>query len=92
MRSRGRPAKTYVDSLRADTGLNDTGEMGGLMADRVLWRQRINTRTLKPPSKSSQVQLTGKASIPEYIYILCITTIYRKTGVPENQLPDDPGT
>ena len=49
VRSRGRPAKTYVDSLRADTGLNDTGEMGGLMADRVLWRQRINTRTLKPP-------------------------------------------
>ena len=49
VRSRGRPAITYVDSLRADTGLNDTGEMGGLMADRVLWRQRINTRTLKPP-------------------------------------------
>ena len=40
---------TYVDSLRADTDLNGTGEMGGLMADRVLWRQRINTRTLKPP-------------------------------------------
>ena len=49
VRSRGRPATTYVDSLRADTGLNDTGEMGGLMADRVLLRQRINTRTLKPP-------------------------------------------
>ena len=41
---------TYVDSLRADTGLNDTGEMSGLMVDRVLWRQRINTRTLKLPS------------------------------------------
>ena len=40
---------TYVDRLRADTGLNDTGEMGGLVADRVLWRQRINTRTLEPP-------------------------------------------
>ena len=49
VRSRGRPAMTYVDSLRADTGLSDTGEIGGLMADRVLWRQRINTRTLKPP-------------------------------------------
>ena len=43
VRSRGRPAMTYVDSLRADTGLSDTGEIGGLMADRVLWRQRINT-------------------------------------------------
>ena len=32
VRSRGRPDKTYVDSLRADTGLNDTGEMGRLMA------------------------------------------------------------
>ena len=49
VRSKERPAITYVDNLRADTGLNDTGEMGRLMADRVLWRQRINTRTLKPP-------------------------------------------
>jgi hypothetical protein len=49
VRSRGRPAMTYVDSLRADTDLNDTGEMGGLISNRVLLRQRINTRTLKPP-------------------------------------------
>ena len=48
-RSRGRPALTFVDNLRADTGLTDTGEIGRLMADRVLWRQRIDTRTLKPP-------------------------------------------
>ena len=33
---------TYVESLRADTDLNDTGEIGEVMADRVLWRQRIN--------------------------------------------------
>ena len=32
-------ALTYVDSIRQDTGLSDTGEVGGLrlMADRLLW-------------------------------------------------------
>ena len=49
VRSSEIPAMTYFDSLRADTGFNDTGEMGGLMADRVLWRQHINTQTLEPP-------------------------------------------
>ena len=48
-RSRGRPCKTFVDNLRDDTGLTNTGEIAGLMADRLLWRQRIDTRTLKPP-------------------------------------------
>ena len=48
-RSRGRPCMTYVDNLRDDTGLTSTGEIGGLMADRLLWRQRIDTRTQKPP-------------------------------------------
>ena len=48
-RSRGRPALTYIDNLRNDTGLADTEEIGRLMADRTLWRQHINTRTLKPP-------------------------------------------
>jgi hypothetical protein len=49
VRDRGRPAMSYVDNLRKDTGLNDTGEIGRLMADRLLWRRRIDTRTLKPP-------------------------------------------
>ena len=40
---------TYVDSIRGDTRLNDNGEIGGLMVDRVLWRQRINVWKLKPP-------------------------------------------
>ena len=48
-RSRGRPALTFIDNLRKDTGLADTEEIGRLMADRTLWRQHINTRTLKPP-------------------------------------------
>ena len=45
-----------------------------------------NLRTIK-----YRLQLTGKASIPEYIYVY-ITTICRKTGVPENLLPDNPRT
>jgi hypothetical protein len=48
-RSRGRPALTFIDNLRNDTGLADTLEIGRLMAGRTLWRQRINTQTLKPP-------------------------------------------
>ena len=40
---------TYVGSLRVDTGLNEGGEIGGLMADGLLWRQRIATWTVKPP-------------------------------------------
>ncbi|KAL5271007.1 hypothetical protein ACHWQZ_G001606 [Mnemiopsis leidyi] len=48
-RTRGRPALTYVDNLRKDTGLSDTREIAGLMADRLLWRRHINARTLKPP-------------------------------------------
>jgi len=39
----------YVENLRSDTGMNYSGEMGGLMADRLLWRKRINTWRLKPP-------------------------------------------
>ena len=39
---------TNFDKL-ADTEQNDTGEIGGLMADRVLWRQRIDTRMMKLP-------------------------------------------
>ncbi|KAL5252408.1 hypothetical protein ACHWQZ_G015245 [Mnemiopsis leidyi] len=43
-RTRGRPALTYVDNLRKDTGLSDTREIA-----RLLWRRHINARTLKPP-------------------------------------------
>ena len=48
VKRRGILAMIYVDSLRADTRLNDTGEIGGLKVDRMQWRQRIDTRTLKP--------------------------------------------
>ena len=44
LRSREKPAMTYVDSIRTDTGLNDTGEIGGHMADGVIWRQQVLRR------------------------------------------------
>ena len=48
-RGRGRPPLTFVDTLRKDTGLVNTEEIRRLMADRKLWRDKIETRTLKPP-------------------------------------------
>ena len=49
VRGRGRPALTFVDTLRSDTGLDSTMDIGTLMADRQLWRDFIKTRTMKPP-------------------------------------------
>ena len=48
-RGRGRPALTYVDTIRGDTELNNTDEIRRLMEDRLLWRNVIDTQTLKPP-------------------------------------------
>ena len=48
-RGRGRPRTTYVDVLRRDTGLESLAEIQRLMQDRVLWRQFIMSRMLKPP-------------------------------------------
>ena len=48
-RGRGRPKLTYIDSLKKDTGLECAEEICRLMDDRMLWRQYINARTLKPP-------------------------------------------
>ena len=62
VQSRRRPAITYVDNLRP-TCLNDTDKNGGRMADRVVWRQRIKTRTLKPPQVSKSVK-NDKFSLP----------------------------
>ena len=48
-RGRGRPKTTYVDVLMRDTGLDSLAEIQRMMQDRVLWRQFIMSRTLKPP-------------------------------------------
>ena len=39
--SRGRPATTYIDTLRRDTGLSNTGEIRALMINSDLWRAAI---------------------------------------------------
>lgn len=44
---RGRPKLTYIDSLRKDTGLKNTHEIGTLMLDRMQWRHIVdNVREL----------------------------------------------
>lgn len=48
-RGRGRPTLTFVDTIRGDTELSSTDEIGRLMANRMLWKNSIDTRTLKPP-------------------------------------------
>ena len=48
-RTRGGQKITFVDNIRRDVGLSDTDEIGRLMGDRKLWRDRIRSRTLKPP-------------------------------------------
>ena len=40
-RSRGRPATTYIDTLRRDIGLSNTGEIRALMKNSDLWRASI---------------------------------------------------
>ena len=35
--SRGRPATTYIDTLRRDNGLINTGEIRALMINSDLW-------------------------------------------------------
>ena len=47
-RGRGRPKITFLDNIRRDTDLTDTGEIKRLMSDRQVWRKSINARTLKP--------------------------------------------
>ena len=41
IRNRGRPATTYIDTLRRDTGLSNTGEIRALMINSDLWRAAI---------------------------------------------------
>ena len=48
-RNRGAPKLTFVDTIRRDVDLQDTGEIKQLMLDRKLWRDRIDARTKKPP-------------------------------------------
>ena len=40
-KSRGRPHATFIDTLKRDSGLNNTAEIRTLMMDRVQWRAAI---------------------------------------------------
>ena len=42
-RGRGAGIKTYPKMLKEDTKLTSELEIQGLMADRLLWRQRVNS-------------------------------------------------
>ena len=42
-RGRGRPAATFVDTLRRDTGLSSTNEIRALMEDRDQWKTAIRS-------------------------------------------------
>ena len=46
-RRAGRPTKTYVDQLQADTGYT-TGEIESCMENRNLWRALIGVRQMTP--------------------------------------------
>ena len=37
-RDRGRPRTTYIDTIKADSGLDDTKEIRDAMLDQVVWK------------------------------------------------------
>ena len=43
-RCRGRPATTYVNQLKRDSGASTTGELSVLMNDRIVWRNVVDSR------------------------------------------------
>ena len=36
--NRGRPTTTYIDTIKADSGLDDTKELRDAMLDQVVWK------------------------------------------------------
>ena len=67
LRSRGRPDKTYVDSLRADTGLNETGEMGRLMDSRCGPATELFMGIIRLLERSSSVFTFLNSTCPDLI-------------------------
>ena len=43
-RCRGRPATTYVNQLKRDSGASTTGELSVMMNDRIVWRNVVDSR------------------------------------------------
>ena len=43
-RDRGRPKQDYVTTLKTDTGVVSTSELGALMSDRDAWKSHVSAR------------------------------------------------
>ena len=39
--NRGRPRTTYIDTIKADTGLDNTTEIRDAMLDQVVWKDFV---------------------------------------------------
>ena len=39
--NRGRPRTTYIDSIKADSGLDNTKEIRVVMLDKVVWKDFV---------------------------------------------------
>ena len=51
---RGRPRQTYIDTLRADTGLQDTRDIANIMEHRERWRDIVHGSRNTTRHKSSK--------------------------------------
>ena len=47
-KDRGRPKQDYIATLKTDTGVNDSVELGTLMSDRAVWRGHVSARLRTP--------------------------------------------
>ena len=47
-RGRGRPKTSYIDTLKRDTGADNSAELAALMADRKVWRNHVASRLRTP--------------------------------------------
>ena len=41
--NRGRPRTTYIDTIKADTGLDNTSEIRDAMLNQIVWKDFIRT-------------------------------------------------
>ena len=47
-RGRGRPKTSYIDTLKRDTGAENSTELAALMADRTVWKSHVASRLRAP--------------------------------------------
>ena len=56
-RRRGRRQVTYIDNIKADTGLETTDEVFTAMKDQKVWRAIVNLARGKSPAKLEKTEL-----------------------------------